>query len=160
MTFLGMLLTVAGCGGGGGSNRSAVQPLPAMSGPQAIGLSGIVSDGPVESGSIYVFAADNVNDALSTAAAAEDRIAALNDSGPLAVLNRGSADEDRFEISVPGERAGEIVFAIFDNTDAVDQEFGDTPANLESVIVLGAEGSTQRVNLSLHAANATPKAGS
>jgi len=151
ITFLGLLLTVAGCGGGGGSNRSAVQPPPAVSAPEAIVLSGIVSDGPVEDGSIYVFAADNVNDALSAADAAEDRIAALNDSGPLAVLNRGSADEDSFEISVPGERAGEIVFVIFDNTDAVDQEFGDTPANLESVVVLGAEGSTQRVNLSLHA---------
>ncbi len=148
ITFLGLLLAVTGCGDGG-SNRLPIPP-PAPP-PQGIVLSGIVSDGPVEDGWIYLFAAADVNDALSAANAAEDRLEALNDSGPLAVFNRDPADEDSFEISVPGERAGEVVFVIFEGTDAVDQEFGDAPANLESVVILGAAGTTQRVNLSLHA---------
>ncbi len=148
ITFLGLLLAVTGCGDGG-SNRLPVPP-PAPP-PQGIDLSGIVSDGPVEDGWIYLFAAADVSDALNAANAAEDRLEALNDSGPLAVVNRDPADEDSFEISVPGERAGEVVFVIFEGTDAVDQEFGDAPANLESVVILGAAGTTQRVNLSLHA---------
>lgn len=148
VTFLGLLLTVAGCGDGG-SNRPAA-PAP-VAPPQAIVLSGIVSDGPVEGGSIYVFAEDTVNDALSDADAAADRAASLDDSGPLAVLNRDPADEESFEISLPGELAADMVFVIFDSTNAVDQEFGDTPVNLESVVMLGAAGTTQRVNLSLHA---------
>ncbi len=148
ITFLGLLLTVAGCGDGG-SNRQAVSGAAAP--PQAIVLSGIVSDGPVEGGSIYVFAEDTVNDALSAADAAADRAASLDDSGPLAVLNRDPADEDSFEISLPGELAADMVFLVFDSTSAVDQEFGDTPVNLESVVMLGAAGITQRVNLSLHA---------
>ncbi|MCZ6643096.1 MAG: hypothetical protein O7F71_16080 [Gammaproteobacteria bacterium] len=148
ITFLGLLLAVAGCGDGG-SNRLPVPPPAAP--PQGIILNGIVSDGPVEDGWIYLFAAANVNDALSAANAAEDRLEALNDAGPLAVFNRDPADEDSFEISVPGERAGEVVFVIFEGTDAIDQEFGDAPANLESVVILGAAGTTQRVNLSLHA---------
>ncbi|MCZ6856166.1 MAG: hypothetical protein O7G86_19790, partial [Gammaproteobacteria bacterium] len=150
ITFLGLLLAIAGCGGGG-SNRQPVQPETPAPAPQAIVLTGVVSDSPIAGGSIYLFAADDVNDALSAANAAEDRIGALNDSAPLAVLNRDTADEDGYEISVPGERAGEVVFIIFDSTDADDEEFGDTPANLESVTILGAEGTTQRVNLSLHA---------
>ncbi|MCH8141489.1 MAG: hypothetical protein IH908_07825, partial [Proteobacteria bacterium] len=148
VTFLGLLLTVAGCGDGG-SNRPAA-PAP-VAPPQAIVLSGIVSDGPVEGGSIYVFAEDTVTDALSDADAAADRAASLDDSGPLAVLNRDPADEESFEISLPGELAADMVFVIFDSTNAVDQEFGDTPVNLESVVMLGAAGTTQRVNLSLHA---------
>ena len=41
------------------------------------------------------------------------------------------------------------MFLVFDNTDAEDEAFKDTPANLESVVMLGAAGSVQRVNVSL-----------
>ncbi|MFB3107094.1 MAG: hypothetical protein ACE1ZA_19530, partial [Pseudomonadales bacterium] len=148
--LLSMLITIAGCGDSGGGSTPLAPPAAAPA-PQEIALSGVVSDGPVEGGWIYAFSAADINEVLSAANAADDRLAVLDDSSPIAVLERNASLEDGFQLMVPGELAGDVVFVVFDSTDARDEEFGDQPANLEAVVVLGAEGTRQRVNLSLHA---------
>jgi hypothetical protein len=144
---LAVLLSACGGGGGGDGDDDGNTPPPA---PETVTLSGVVSDGPVSGGAIFVFAADDVQAALDAAADAEDRHAALADAGPLVVLERDPADEGSFALDVPGEQAGAAVFLVFDNADAEDLEFRDTPPNLESVTVLGEVGATQRVNVTPH----------
>ena len=148
--LLSLLLTIAGCGGGGSSNRPPATPVAAPV-PAEIALSGVVSDGPVVGGWIFVFNAEDVNAVLSAANAAQDRRAELMASAPIAVLERRESHEDGFQLMLPGGLAGEVVFVVFDATDAEDQEFADTPPGLEAVVILGEPDTRQRVNLSLHA---------
>lgn len=138
---LACALVLAACG----DSDQDDAPAP----PAAVLLNGTVSDGPVTGGTVFVFTADQVQDALDSIDSGGDRPAALEAAGPIATLARDPADGDQFELSVPGEHAGTAVFLVFDNTDAEDESRSDTPPNLESVAVLDAAGSQQRINLSL-----------
>ena len=133
---------------GGSSNFGSNQPPPPPP-PAAITVSGVVSDGPVAGGTIYVFDAAAVQAALDSAAASDDRPAALAAENPIATLSRDPADGDQYSLALGGELAGAAVFLVFDNTDAEDEMFGDTPPNLESVAVLGDAGSAQTVNITM-----------
>ena len=116
--------------------------------PQPIGLSGVVSDGPVSGGSIYVLGPQRLLDALAGILPGEDMHDALTGVGRGFV--RDAADEDRFEIDLPDSFSGRIVFLVFDRTGAEDMEFGDEPPYLMSVVRLGGGGSQNRVNITLH----------
>ncbi|MFQ5982926.1 MAG: hypothetical protein ACE5KS_06090 [Woeseiaceae bacterium] len=87
----------------------------------AVAVSGVVTDGPVVGGTISVFTADQV--------LADPAVSSI------VMLTRDPADGDQF--------------MILDSTDAEDDDFKDTPPNLESVAILGDAGSSQRVNLSM-----------
>lgn len=117
--------------------------------PATTTVSGVVSDGPVTGGTIFVFAAADVQAALDSVDPQGDRMAALEAATPIASVTRDPADEDQYRFSVPAEFANSAVFLIFDNTDAQDDAFKDTPANLESVVILGAAGAVTRVNISM-----------
>jgi hypothetical protein len=86
---------------------------------------------------------------LASVAPGDDLSVALA-AASAAAFTRDTADEDQFAIDVAGSLAGRVMFLVFDSTDAEDLENGDTPPFLESVATLGAAGSTQRVNISLH----------
>lgn len=133
-------------GGCGSSDGGFTTPPPP---PAAINVGGIVSDPAVLGGTVFVFDAAAVQAALAEADASEDRLAALAAASPIATLTRDPADGDQFTLEVDGELAGTAVFLIFDNTDAEDEVFGDTPPNLASVVILGDAGTTQTVNLSM-----------
>ena len=124
-------------------------PIAAPTPPAAVTVSGVVTDGPVIGGTIFVFSGDQVLAAMAGIDPAGDRLADLTAAASIATLTRDPADVDQFSISVPGEFAGTAAFLIFDNTDAEDDTYKDTPPNLESVAVLGAAGSAQRINLSM-----------
>ena len=115
-----------------------------------IDIAGNVFDGSVSGGTLFVFAASDVNAALDAAAEAEDRAAALAAAGPLLELTRDAADGDSYVIAVSGDLAGQALFLIFDSTDAEDAEFGDKPPNLEAVAIAGDAGSALRVNITPH----------
>ena len=146
---LAILLALAGCGGGGGDDDGddGQNPPPAE---ESVTLDGIVSDGPVSGGTIFVFAPDQVQAALEAAESAENRAAALADADPLATLERDPGDADHFTISVPDEQEDAAVFVVFDSEGAEDEELRDVPPNLESVVILGAAGTTQRLNITTH----------
>ena len=139
-------VSVAACGG---DNRPAPPPPPPPP-VSPVTISGVVSDGPVEGGMIFVFGADQVQGALEAVTPDGSRQAALAGANPLATVQRDADDGDRFSIEVPGDRAGEAVFLLFDNSGAEDQAFRDAPPNLESVAVLDDAGATQRLNLTMH----------
>jgi hypothetical protein len=144
----GVLTGLAACGGGGGGgddDGGASEPVA-----EPVTLSGVVSDGPVSGGTIFVFAADAVQAALESVPPDGDRRAALADADPLAVLERDPADGAAFSIELPASTAGTPVFLVFDNADAEDGEFRDVPPNLESVAVLPDAGGPQRLNLTPH----------
>ncbi|MDA0680124.1 MAG: hypothetical protein O2880_07295 [Proteobacteria bacterium] len=141
----GAVIGLSACGGG--SNPIASPPPPPP--PTTIALSGVVTDGPVFGGTLFVFDAAEVQDALDSVDPAGDRLDALNAATSIADLTRDPADEDQFALTVPNALAATPVFIVFDNTDAVDDTFKDTLANLESVVVLGSAGSVQRLNISL-----------
>ena len=148
-TFISLCAIVTllnGCGGsGGGSNPAPVISEPTT--PASVTLSGVVFDGPVSGGSLYVFSADTVQAALDSAADADDRQAALDDSNPIVSAVLGESEDGAYSLSLSGDLAGQSVFLVFDNTGAEDLTFRDTPFNLESVTVLGVAGSTNRVNV-------------
>ena len=146
MLSVGAPLAIAACGGGHSPAPAPPPPPPAS----PVTVNGVVSDGPVEGGMIFVFGADRVQGALEAVTPDGNRQATLAGANPLASVQRDGEDEDRFEIAVPGERAGEPVFLLFDNAGAEDQAFGDAPPNLESVAILDDAGATQRLNLTLH----------
>jgi len=131
------------------NNPAPVSPPPPPPPPAAMSLDGVVSDGPVSGGTLFVFLPEDVQAALDAAAEGGDRLAALSAQPAIATLTRDEADGDHYTITVDNSHAGRPVFLVFDNTDATDDAFGDLPANLESMIVLGAEGSTQRVNVTM-----------
>jgi hypothetical protein len=109
----------------------------------------VVTDGPVIGGTIFVFSPDQVIAAFADLDPDGDRLAQLNAADSLASLTREPADNDQYSISIPGDLGGTAAFFIFDNTDAEDDDFKDTPPNLESVAIIGDAGSSQRVNLSM-----------
>jgi hypothetical protein len=124
--------------------QSAPPPPPAP-----LTLHGVVTDGPVFGGTIFVFAAADVQAALDSVDPGGDRLDALNAASAIGSITRDPADEDQYLFIVPPEFANQPVFFVFDNADAEDDTFKDTPANLESVIVLGDAGAVQRVNISM-----------
>lgn len=145
-----MLLIISGAALGlttacSSSNAPPVIPPP----PAPLSIHGVVTDGPVFGGTLFAFAAADVQAALDSVDPDGDRLAALNAASPIAAVTRDPADEDQYLYIVPAEYANTAIFFIFDNTDAEDDTFKDTPANLESVVMLGAAGAVQRVNISM-----------
>ncbi|MGB5164256.1 MAG: hypothetical protein WBN61_03285 [Woeseiaceae bacterium] len=129
------------------SNDSGVTP-PA---PVAdITASGVVYDGPVAGGSLYVFSAADVNQVISDADASDDRAASLAGASPLAILVRDAADGADFSLTVSGDLANQALFFVFDSADAEDESFADEPFNLEAVAIAGAAGSSMQINLTPH----------
>jgi hypothetical protein len=148
-----LLLVLAACGGGGGGGSGDDGNDDNGGGtpnPTAVTVNGIVSDGPVSGGKIFVFASDQVQAAIEAADSSDDRAAALADASPLATVERDSADAEHFAIDIPVEADQTAVFLVFDNAGAQDEELRDVPPNLESVAILGAAGATQRVNVTTH----------
>jgi hypothetical protein len=96
---------------------------------------------------VFVFTADQVLAAFAGIDPDGDRMADLTAADSIATLLRDPADGDQYSISIPGEFAN--AFMIFDNADAEDDTYKDTPPNLESIAILGAPGLSQRVNLSM-----------
>ena len=143
-----LLLTAILLGLGACSSSDSPANRGQQQAPRPIGLSGVVSDGPVSGGSIYVLNPQQLLDVLGGISPGEDLHDALIAIG--AGFVRDTADEDRYEISLPESFDGRIVFLVFDRTDAEDMEFGDEPPFLMSVAVLGAGGSQNRVNITLH----------
>jgi len=146
LTLLATLSLLAACS----SSNNNPTPSAPVSSQDPITVNGFVSDGPVEGGTIFAFTTTQVIRALSAVDPSGDRRAALLATNPVAMVERGAADEDQFQLSIPAAFGAGTVFLIFDNTDAEDQSFHDTPPNLESVALLGVSGSTQRINVSLH----------
>ncbi|MCP4301331.1 MAG: hypothetical protein GY783_12155, partial [Gammaproteobacteria bacterium] len=140
-------LALAACDG---SSTGTVVPPPPPPPAADIDVSGNVFDGPVSGGTLFVFAASDVNAALDAASEAEDRAAALSGAGPLLELARDEADADAYAIAVSGDLAGQALFMIFDAEGAEDAEFGDQPPNLEAVAIAGDAGSTLRLNITPH----------
>lgn len=148
-----ILLTIgvlAGLGACSSSNNTPVQNPPAPPPPPApMSFGGVVTDGPVFGGTLIAFLPEQVQAALDSVDPAGDRLAALSAAPSLIVLTRDPADEASYLLVADPEHANRPVFIVFDNTDAEDDTFKDTPANLESVVVLGAAGSARRVNVSM-----------
>ena len=142
--IIGTAITIVAC-----SSNNNPPPPPPPPPPAAIELSGVVTDGPVFGGTLFLFAADQVQAALDSIDPAGDRLADLSAASSILSATRDVADEDQFTLSVPNDSAYTPVFFVFDNTGAEDDVFKDTPANLESVVMLGAAGSIQRVNVSM-----------
>jgi hypothetical protein len=98
---------------------------------------------------LFLFAADQVQGALDSVDPDGDRLSDLSAASSILSSTRDVADEDQYTLAVPNDSADTPVFFVFDNTNAEDDVFKDTPANLESVVMLGAGGSVQRVNVSM-----------
>jgi hypothetical protein len=131
---------------GGDDKTSGVQnPPPAA----PVAITGIVSDGPVVGGTLFVFTAREIGAAMTAAGGADDRHAALAAAAPVLGVARGPNDGDAFTFELPGDLSGQAVFLVFDNMEAEDEEFRDTPPNMESVAVLRGAGP-QTVNISPH----------
>ena len=145
---ISIAFVIAGCGSSSNTPRSGVPGTGQAA--QPVEIEGIVSDGPVAGGTLFVFTRDRIQAAVAAASESVDRRAALTSAGPIATLTRDPGSEGRFSLSVPGEHAATFVFIVFDSGGAEDMAFHDTPPNLEAVIVLGFAGTTQRVNLSMH----------
>lgn len=141
-----VLTSLYGCGGSGGSTNSlTVTPVP-----ETINISGIISDGPVIGGRLFVYQVADVNTALETANLAVDRAAALQAANPLMSVARSEADDDTFSVNIPGVNADTPLFIVFDGTGAEDRTFGDQPLDMETVVVLGAAGAAVTANITPH----------
>ena len=148
----GLLLTlvlVTGLGACSSSSNAPIATPPPPTPLAAVTVSGVVSDGPVIGGTVFVFTADQVVAAFAGIDPDGDRLADLTAADSIATLIRDPADGDQYSISIPGEFASTAAFMIFDNTDAEDDAYKDTPPNLESIAILGVPGLSQRVNLSM-----------
>ena len=143
------ILASAGIAACSSSSNTPASPPPPPPPPATMTLSGVVSDGPVLGGALFAFLPEDVQTTLDSIDPAGDRLMALQAAPAIATLSRDPADGASYLLSVDNAQAGRPVFLVFDNTDAEDDTFADTPANLESVVVLGAAGSTIRVNVSL-----------
>ena len=143
-----LLAGLYSCGGGGGSSNPNLPTVTAVL--ESITITGTIMDGPVTGGRYFVFDADDINTALELANSAEDRASALQDAAPLASAVRSETDGDAFSIEIPGINADRPVFIVFDSTGAVDETFGDQPVDMETVLVLGAAGSTATANITPH----------
>ena len=149
-----LLLIISGAAIGftvcGSSNNAPPVAQPAPPPPPApLTITGVVTDGPVFGGTIFFFAGADVLAALDSIDPDGDRLAALNAASAIGKLTRDSADEDQYSFVVSADFANTLVFLIFDNTDAEDDTFKDTPANLASVVMLGDAGAIQRVVVSM-----------
>jgi len=138
------LLGLAACSDSN-NGRPAAQPQQ----PAPIGLNGVVSDGPVAGGTLYVMTAEMLAFTLAGLAPGDELHDALAGSN-IASYDRNPGDQDRYSIEIPASFANRVVFLIFDREGAEDLEFGDRPPHLMSVAKLGAAGSRQRINISLH----------
>jgi len=147
LVLLAAAFGVASCSSS--SSPPVSPPAPPPPAPAAITLNGVVTDGPVFGGGLYYFSATNVQAALDSVDPDGDRRAALDAAPAIGKHTRDPADEDQYFVIVGGGIANTPLFLVFDNTDAEDDTFKDTPANLESVVMLGAAGSVQRVNISM-----------
>jgi hypothetical protein len=148
--LLGLSIFVGLAACSSSNNPAPVSPPPPPPPPPAtVTMNGVVTDGPVSGGTLFAFLPEEVRAALDSVDPAGDRLAALTGANSIVTLTRDSADGDQYEIVVQEAQANRPVFLVFDNTDAEDEAFKDTPANLESVVMLGAAGSVQRVNVSL-----------
>ena len=148
----GLLLTlvlVIGLGACSSSSNAPIATPPPPTPLAAVTVSGVVSDGPVIGGTVFVFTADQVVAAFAGIDPDGDRLADLTAADSIATLTRDPADGDQYSISIPGEFTNTAAFMIFDNTDAEDDAYKDTPPNLESIAILGVPGLSQRVNLSM-----------
>ncbi len=143
-----LLAALTGCGGGGGSSNPGLPNVTPVT--ESITVTGIITDGPVIGGRIFVFSVANINTALDSANSAEDRANALQDAAPLRSATRSNADGQSFSIDIPGINADTPVFFVFDSTGAIDETFGDQPLDMETVVVLGAAGSTTTANITPH----------
>ena len=140
---LGAIALLAGCGGSSSNSPPTLAPLP----PAAIGVSGVVLDGPVSGGTLFVFLADDIQTALDDADAAEDRLASLNSANSIHSVTLSESEDGSYSFNLSGGYAGNAIFVVFDNAGSEDLTFGDTPFNMESVAVLGDAGSSNRVNV-------------
>ena len=145
---IGLAAGLAACGSDN-NTLSPPPPPPPPPPPTSMDITGVVSDGPVSGGSMFAFAAADVQAALDSIDPNGDRLAALTAAPSIVSLTRDPADADQYTLTVPADSAEQPVFLVFDNTDAEDEAFADVPANLESVAILGAVGTTQRVNVTL-----------
>ena len=148
----GLLLTLVLAIGLGACSSSSDAPIATPPPPTplaAVTVSGVVTDGPVIGGTVFVFTADQVVAAFTGIDPDGDRLADVTAADSIATLTRDPADGDQYSISIPGEFASTAAFMIFDNTDAEDDAYKDTPPNLESIAILGVPGLSQRVNLSM-----------
>jgi len=143
------LVLVIGLGACSSSSNAPIATPPPPTPLAAVTVLGVVTDGPVIGGTVFVFTADQVLAAIAAIDPDGDRMADLTAAGSIATLLRDPADGDQYSISIPGEFANTAAFMIFDNTDAEDDTYKDTPPNLESIAILGAPGLSQRVNLSM-----------
>jgi hypothetical protein len=144
-----MFLGLAACSGS--SNAPVTTPAP----PAGVTMSGVVSDGPVIGGTVFAFSAEQILAAVDSVGPGQDRLADLNAADSIASTRRVEASGDQYSIVVPADVSGSAVFVVFDNTDAEDDTFKDTPPNLASVTIAGDAGTTQRVNLSMQTTLAT-----
>ncbi len=149
LTAFTLITLVMGCGGSGGgfSAPAVTPPAPPTPDPEPVTLSGLVLDGPVSGGTLFIFASDGVTAALQSASEAEDRSAALESAEPVSTITLEESEDGAYQLQLPASLSGSAVFILFDNSDAEDLTFGDTPFNLESVVVLGGAGSNQTVHI-------------
>ena len=147
VVIIATTIGVAACGGS--SNAPFVSPPAPPPPPTPLTLHGVVTDGPVFGGTLYFFAAAEVQAALDGVDPDGDRLAALDVASAIGKLTRDPADEDQYLFIVSADFSSAPLFFVFDNTDAEDDTFKDTPANLESVVMLGGAGSVHRVNISM-----------
>ena len=138
---------ISACGSDSGSPLLPPPPPP----PAAdITVSGSIYDGAVSGGTLFVFDADTVNAALTAAAEAADRAAALGNAGPLVQISRDVADAESYSLAVPGSAAGSALFFVLDAEGARDAAFGDQPFSLEAVTVAADAGSQMTLNITSH----------
>jgi hypothetical protein len=137
------LTLLAACGD---SNDKSAAPAVVIPPPEDIAISGVVMDGPVSGGRVYVFGANDVQPILDAAEDADDRGASLGGADPIDTATPG--EDGSYSLTVPGTLAdGTVMSIVFDNADAEDMTFGDTPFNMESVVVTGAAGGQLRANV-------------
>lgn len=115
--------------------------------PADVTVSGVVQDGGISGGTIYVFSADDIESVLADANDADDRSAALAAASPL--VSQTIAAGDEFSLALSGELAGDALVLVYDNTDAEDESFG-VPLNLLTVFVLAGAGEDQVLNMTTH----------
>ena len=146
------VVMLAACSGDDGSDgadgAAGADGSPGADGVSAaVNVEGVVLDGPVMGGTIFVFPASTVDAAVAAANAATDRAAELANQNPIATIERNVADGKYYEVDIPAEYAGEAIFFVFDSVGAEDMTFADQPFNMESVAMVGGAGTNQQVNI-------------
>ena len=88
-----------------GNNAPPVSPPAPPPPPAPLTIAGVVTDGPVFGGTLFVFAAADVQAALDSVDPDGDRLAALNAASAIGAITRDPADEDQYLFIVPAEFA-------------------------------------------------------